>query len=93
VRERVIDFAVLSESRVRIDLEVAKDAGTPAYCVLRARGADGAEVGREVVTVDADGSDGRVVRRDYEIATRERAVTGESAGCDDEPIPPPPSGP
>ncbi|MEX2291311.1 MAG: DUF4307 domain-containing protein [Mycobacteriales bacterium] len=87
VRARVIDFQVLSDEVVRIDLEVVKTPGSPAYCLLRARGSDGAEVGRDIVVVDARGTLDRVVRGEHDLATTARAVTGESAGCSAEPVP------
>ena len=89
VRARVIAFDVVSESRVRIDLEVTKPAGSRAYCIVRSRGADGAEVGRDVVVVDAVGSSEEVVRREHDLRTTARAVTGEVGRCRAEPIPPP----
>ena len=87
VRARVIDFQVLSDDRVRIDLEVAKRAGSPAYCIVRSRGADGAEVGREVVEVDPRGDDRRVLRVEHVLTTSARAVTGEVGRCSAVPIP------
>ena len=87
VRARVIDFQVLSDNRVRIDLEVAKRSGSEAYCIVRSRGADGAEVGREVVQVDTRGDDRRVLRVEHVLATRSRAVTGEVGRCSPVPIP------
>lgn len=87
VRARVIDFQVLSDNRVRIDLEVAKRAGSPAYCIVRSRGADGAEVGREVVEVDPRGDERQVLRVEHVLATRDRAVTGEAGRCSSMPIP------
>ena len=93
VQARVIGFSVRSDSAVSIDLEVLKPAGSEAYCVVRSRGADGAEVGREVVVVDAAGTPDRVVRLVHVLRTRARAVTGEAGRCSASPIPPPPSSP
>ena len=87
VRARVIGFEVESDSRVRVDLEVSKPEGARAYCIVRSRGADGAEVGREVAPVDVSGSDQRVVRKVYVLTTRARGVTGEVGRCSPEPIP------
>jgi hypothetical protein len=78
---RVIDFQVVSDSAVVIDVEVVKPAGSPVWCLLRSRGEDGAEVGREVVMLAGPGDPERVVRREHELATTARAVTGETAGC------------
>ena len=86
---QVVDFQVLSDRAVRIDVQVTKPDGAAAYCLLRARGADGAEVGREIVTLAAPGTAGTAVRREHELATRERAVTGEAGACSLEPVPGP----
>jgi hypothetical protein len=89
VQARVIDFQVLSDTSVRIDVEVLKREGGQAYCLVRSRGRSGAEVGRDVVVVDAVGTSQRVVRLEHELTTRERAVTGEVGRCTDVPIPTP----
>jgi hypothetical protein len=89
VQARVIDFQVLSDTTVRIDVEVLKREGGQAYCLVRSRGRSGAEVGRDVVVVDAVGTAKRVVRVEHELATSERAVTGEVGRCTDVPIPAP----
>ena len=87
VRARVIGFEVESDRRVRIDLEVSKPEGARAYCIVRSRGADGAEVGREVAAVDVRGSDERVVRQEHVLTTTGRGVTGEVGRCSASPIP------
>ena len=87
VSARVIDFQVQSDRSVRIDFEVLKPEGSAAYCIVRSRGADGAEVGRAVVEVDGRGTPDRVVRREYDLTTRARAVTGEVGRCSASPIP------
>ena len=89
VQARVIDFQVLSDEAVRIDLEVFKPAGSTAYCLVRSRGADGSEVGRAVVVVDDVGSADRTVRVEHELATTARANTGEAGRCSASPIPAP----
>ena len=87
VRARVIDFQVQSDRVVRIDVEVLKPRGERAFCVLRARGASGAEVGREIVAIDPVGTDERVVRLEHDLATTSRATTGEAGRCSAEPAP------
>lgn len=87
VQARVLGFSVLSDRAVRIDVEVLKPAGSPAYCILRSRGRDGAEVGREVVVVDDKGTPDRTVRLEHVLPTTARAVTGEAGRCSAEPIP------
>jgi hypothetical protein len=86
VRGRVISFDVQSDALVLLDVEASKAAGGKAYCVIRARGASGAEVGRDVAVLDPAGSQDRVVRGDFRLATTSRAVTGELAQCTDVPI-------
>ena len=87
VRAQVIDFQVRSDRTVTIDVEVVKPPGAQAYCVLRARGRDGAEVGREIVAIDPVGSGARVVRLEHDLATTARATTGEAGRCSAEPVP------
>ena len=89
VQARVIDFQVRSDTSVVIDVEVLKRAGGTAYCLVRSRGSSGAEVGRDVVVVDAVGTAERVVRVEHELTTTERAVTGEVGRCTDARIPEP----
>ena len=86
VRGQVRTFEVRSDSAVAMELEVAKSPGSKAYCVIRARGADGLEVGRDVAVLDAEGTDSRVARGTYVLETSARANTAELAGCTSEPI-------
>ena len=89
VQARVIDFQVLSDSTVRVDVEVLKPRGSRAYCVVRSRGRDGAEVGREIVAFDSTGTRERVVRREHDLRTTARANTGEVGRCQARPVPSP----
>jgi hypothetical protein len=86
VRGQVRTFEVRSDSEVVVELEVAKTAGARAYCVLRSRGADGLEVGRDIAVLDAVGTDEQVARGTFVLATSARAVTAELAGCTAEQI-------
>ena len=86
VRGQVRTFDVRSDSEVVMELEVAKTAGAKAYCVIRARGVDGLEVGRDVAVLDAEGTDRRVARGTFVLATSARANTAELAGCTPERI-------
>ena len=86
VRGQVRTFEIVSDGEVSMELEVAKTAGARAYCVLRARGADGLEVGRDIAVLDAQGTRDEVVRGTFALATTRRAVTAELAGCTSEPI-------
>jgi hypothetical protein len=81
VRGQVRTFDVRSDREVVMELEVAKTAGARAYCVIRARGVDGLEVGRDVAVLDAEGTDRRVARGTFRLQTSERANTAELAGC------------
>jgi hypothetical protein len=89
VTARVIRFSVESDREVRIDLEVTKPAGSPAYCLVRSRGLDGAEVGRDVAVVDAIGSAQERVRYEHVLSTSRRGVTGEVGRCSAVPPPAP----
>ena len=86
VRGQVRGYDVRSDTEVVIDLQVSKAAGKPAYCVVRARGRDGAEVGRDVAVVDAEGIPGRTVRGSFPLATTARAVSGEVGACTTKPL-------
>ncbi|HIW62566.1 MAG TPA: DUF4307 domain-containing protein [Candidatus Stackebrandtia excrementipullorum] len=74
---QVLAFATADES-VSITFEVFKPAGESAVCRVRARSADGAEVGMALVAVNATESH---VTVDYVLQTRERPVTGELQRC------------
>jgi hypothetical protein len=79
VRER--GFDVVSDEQVRVDFDVTSPPGETAWCLVRARGADGAEVGREFVSVSpAEGAAGEQTVR-HPLPTTERAVTGEVVRC------------
>jgi len=86
VRGQVVTFEVRSDREVVIDLEAAKSSGAKAYCVIRSRGADGLEVGRDIAVLDAEGTDDEVARGTFVLATSARAVTAELAGCTADPI-------
>ena len=74
-------FAVPDDGTVRVTWEVARDPGRDVECVVRARGADGAEVGNEAVSVPA--SDARRTVVTHDLPTTARAVTGEVRSCID----------
>ena len=86
VTGRVLGYKVLSDSAVRIRLEVVKRPGGQAFCVIRARGADGREVGRDVAPVDPTGTADRQQQATYTLSTTARPITGELAGCSPQPI-------
>lgn len=86
VDARVLGFTVVSDSAVDIRFEVFKDAGERAYCIVRSRGLDGAEVGKDVVVVDGTGTADRRLQHEATLRTTAEAVTGELAGCSPRPI-------
>ena len=93
VRGQVRAFEIRSDSEVVLELEAAKTSGARAYCVIRARGADGLEVGRDIAVLDAEGTSAEVARGSFVLATSARAVTAELAGCTSEPLSRPSSAP
>ena len=86
VRGQVRTFDVRSDTEVVMEVEVAKTSGAKAYCIIRSRGADGLEVGRDIAVLDAEGTDSRVARGTFVLATTARANTAELAGCTAEPL-------
>ena len=86
VRGQVRTFEIRSAAERVMELEGAKTPGARAYCVIRARGADGLEVGRDIAVLDAEGTSDEVARGTFVLATSARAVTAELAGCTPEPI-------
>ena len=86
VAGRILGYKVLSDSAVQIRLEVGKRAGGRAFCVVRARGADRREVGRDIAAVDPDGTSDTRLRTTFTLRTSARPVTGEIAGCSPQPI-------
>ena len=72
-------FDATSDGTVRVDWEVAREPGTTVECQVRARGADGTEVGNELVRVPPAAGRRTVVSHD--LTTAARAVTGEVRSC------------
>ena len=72
-------YVVQSDTAVEVQWEVSRAPGAQVYCVLRARGESGLEVGRREGDV-APSSDRSTVERAV-VTTTERAVTGELVGC------------
>ena len=81
VRFRVLGFSAVSDDVVRVDFEVSKPAAETAYCAVRARDAQGAETGREVVEVGPSQEGEQTVQVSHRLDTAERAVTGEVERC------------
>jgi len=79
VRGAVVAFDVAAEDRVRVRFTVRGARSAAATCTVRARAADGAEVGRAEVPVPAGGDRDPTVT--YDLRTSRRAVTGEVQRC------------
>ena len=68
----------VSDTQDIVTYEVHKPKAATVTCVIRARGEDGAEVGRHVITLSQPVA---VVRASYTLTTTARAVTGEVQDC------------
>ncbi|MGW7052582.1 DUF4307 domain-containing protein [Streptomyces sp. NPDC054887] len=79
ISAEVIKFDTVSDSEVKVHLEVRKEAGATGTCTLRSLAEDGAEVGRRDVRVERAGVD----RFDevYSVRTTARATSTELTGC------------
>lgn len=75
---RVITWETVSDSAVKVHLEVVKDEDAKGVCTLRSVSADKAEVGRKDVTVDRRGKQIDTV---VTVRTTGRATTAELVGC------------
>ncbi len=78
VQGQVTRFTIVSDTEIRVSFRVRKPAGEAATCVVRARSADGAQVGLARVPVAA-GPDS--VELTHALPTTRRAVTGEVPRC------------
>ena len=72
-------FTVVSDSLVRVEFEVDKDAAATALCTVRSRDRTGAEVGTALVRVGPSAGRRQVVTHD--LTTSGRAASGEVTGC------------
>lgn len=77
---KVLTFDV-GEGDVTIRFQVYKPGGQAATCIVRARAANGEEVGRAEVPIPAGDPDGDSVTVTYTLATSREPVTGEVVGC------------
>jgi hypothetical protein len=76
------DFSVLGDDRVEITWTIdRRDGAADVVCVVRSRGADGSEVGRDQVRVAGRADGERITRTSYVLRTTARAVTGEVPDC------------
>ena len=78
-------YEVLSDTSVRVQLEVARPAGQTAVCSVTAFGEDGQSVADSLVTVPS-GQD-RTTRVTQALTTRARAVAVQVGDCTGRPSP------
>ncbi|ARF59709.1 DUF4307 domain-containing protein [Streptomyces gilvosporeus] len=75
---RIITWDAVSDSAVKVNLEVIKDKDARGVCTLRSQAADGSEVGRKDVTIDQRTDQ---VNTDITIRTTKRATNALLVGC------------
>ncbi|OKI09790.1 hypothetical protein A6A06_03870 [Streptomyces sp. CB02923] len=75
---RVITWNRVSDSAVKVHLEVVKGKDDTGVCTLRSQSDDGAEVGRKDVTVDAPKEQ---VDVEVTVRTTARATNAVLVGC------------
>lgn len=77
---KVITYTEATADGILIDFSVTVPPGGSATCLVRARSRDGAEVGRDQVTVHAEPGE-RQIRTRYRLATDGQAFLGEVVRC------------
>lgn len=78
VRGTLLGYEVTSDRAVAVRFEVWRKQGVTAQCVVRARNAEGVEVGSRVITIPAGE---HRVQETVVLETRSRAITGELKDC------------
>lgn len=78
ISAQVISFQAVSDTSLRIHLEVHKGAGQVAVCTLRSQDSDHNEVGRKAVRLARHSADIDTV---VTLRTTARGTTGELVGC------------
>lgn len=78
VRSTLLGYEVTSDRTVEVRFEVWREANVSAECVIRARNAEGVEVGRRVITIPP--GERHVVLTSV-LETRGRAINGELQRC------------
>jgi Domain of unknown function (DUF4307) len=78
VRGTLLGYEVTSDRSVEVRFEVWRKPGVTAQCVVRARNAEGVEVGSRVIIIPA--GERQVVLTEV-LETRARAVSGELQRC------------
>jgi hypothetical protein len=77
---QVITYTQVTDNQIVVDFRVTMPKGGSAVCVLRARSRDGAEVGREEVSVTAGPDETRPTVR-HRLVTTARPLVGDVVGC------------
>lgn len=80
VRGTLLGYEVTSDRSVEVRFEVWRKPGVTAQCVVRARNAEGVEVGSRVITIPP--GERQVVLTEV-LETRARAISGEFLRCDE----------
>lgn len=78
VRSTLLGYEVTSDRAVKVRFEVWRRPGVVAQCVVRARNAEGVEVGSRLIIIPA--GERRVIRTEV-LETRSRAISGELKDC------------
>jgi hypothetical protein len=78
VRGTLLVYEVTSDRAVEVRFELWRRPGITAQCVVRARNAEGVEVGSRLIIIPA--GERRVIRTEV-LETRSRAVSGELKDC------------
>ncbi|MFF7334665.1 DUF4307 domain-containing protein [Streptomyces sp. NPDC090306] len=78
ISAQVVTFQAVSDTTVKVHLEVHKDADAGGYCTLRSQSADGAEVGRADFRFDGHATS---VDKVLTLRTTARGTTAELVGC------------
>lgn len=81
----VLSYDTQSDEALTVRFELVRPETTPATCVLRARAADGYDVGYAVVGIPP--ARGRTTH-EYTLRTAYRAIIGEVLGCGTSSVPP-----
>ncbi len=90
-RATLLTYEVLSDSSVRVSLDVARPKGETAICAVKALGADGQSVADSLVQVPPGTSTSTIFTQD--IRTDGRAVSAQVGECTGRVPTPDPSGP
>ncbi|MEN8653604.1 DUF4307 domain-containing protein [Streptomyces sp. 21So2-11] len=79
ISAEVIKFDTISDTEVKVHLEVRKDADATGTCTLRSIAESGDEVGRKDVRISQKSTDR--IDEIYSVRTKSRATSTELTGC------------